>query len=204
MKEALKQQIQECINKWTEEDIYAISFYIYYAADNPTHPVLQVGYNTESNCKKQLEESTACGLPDSLTEAKWNYAFWLQNEELVFGYDGETKRIVEEWLDGLGYRYLQDSELWGESSFDEDVLSLYESDFGNVSCAFIRTVAEVAKGFQEAGFLKEVFHKEIPIIIHDLEYSEFQECSIKVPDLNMEVNGSILPADFIRFCNGDI
>ncbi|MBT9779390.1 hypothetical protein GPL15_23200 [Clostridium sp. MCC353] len=203
MKAALKQQIQECINKWTEEDIYAISFYIYYAADNPTHPVLKIGYNTESNCKKQLEEPTAWG-PASSIEAKWNYAFWLHNEELVFGYDGETKRIVEAWLDGLGYRRLQDSELWGEHSFDEDVLSLYEDDFGKVTCAFIRTVAEVAKGFQEAGFLKDVFHKEIPIIIHDLEYSEFQECSIKVLDLNMEVNGSILPVDFIRFCNGEV
>ena len=42
-------------------------------------PRLVFGYNTETNYKKNISNAS-----DS-DEARWNFAFWLQNEEIVIG-----------------------------------------------------------------------------------------------------------------------
>src|SRR5690348_4478567 len=71
-------------------DIYALSFYLDFNQDVPQ---LTLGYNTNAQVAKKL--SSASG-PD---EARWNYAFWLQNEEVVIGErDPKAKKLYADWL----------------------------------------------------------------------------------------------------------
>ena len=41
-------------------------------------------------------------------EARWNFAFWLQNEELCFG-TGETAEAVRQWIITNGYSVYEDN-----------------------------------------------------------------------------------------------
>ena len=70
IKGILKAKIRSIIQGWTDEDIYAVSFFVYanecneYAGfENVTE--FSVGYNTES----------ACGEADEYSEERWNYAY---------------------------------------------------------------------------------------------------------------------------------
>ena len=56
------------------EDIYALSFWHYGDEDDPEKPTLLVSFNTNANW-----QSSISGASDS-EEAKWNFAFWLQNK----------------------------------------------------------------------------------------------------------------------------
>ena len=52
-------------------------------------PRLVFGYNTETNYKKNISNAS-----DS-DEARWNFAFWLQNEEIVIGDNYEEEDFKE-------------------------------------------------------------------------------------------------------------
>lgn len=81
-------RLEKLINAWEDEDIYAVSVYCENCGDIFT---VSAGYNTEQN----FEENCPDASDD--TEARWNYAFWLQNEEPLFdieaGFDSEDSSI---------------------------------------------------------------------------------------------------------------
>ena len=52
---------------------------MYAEEDDLRRPVAVLGYNT----RQQVQQSTPLALDEQA--AKWNYAFWLQSEELCFG-----------------------------------------------------------------------------------------------------------------------
>lgn len=78
----------ESINSIQENDIYAFSIFLQDIDDNPLQPVIVFGYNTERQFERSLNET------DEL-EARWNYAFWLQNSEFLFG-ENDTAWVVEQ------------------------------------------------------------------------------------------------------------
>lgn len=170
-------------------------FFIYYENDNPSHPVLQVGYNTNRQFQSQFPHASG------EREARWNFAFWLQNEELVFGLEGAGKDMVRDLAREKGFRYLEDEQLLGPG--EQIDLEDYEKDFAGITRAFIQMVADAARSLHTSGFLTSVFHRETPVILRDLEYACFQECLAPVPPLNPSVNGEILSRDFLLFCNGE-
>ena len=92
MRNYLLKELKTKIEKWDTSDIYVISLFVYDEDDNPNQPTVTLGFNTLSN----YEESIDVAWDEE--EAKWNFAFWLQNEEYVFGVD-ETRPIVEKWIE---------------------------------------------------------------------------------------------------------
>ena len=80
MKDKLKEKIITAIEGFEEPDIYAISLFVYDNEDNPCKPTVTLGYNTELNVMENISNAS------DEREARWNYAFWLQNEELVFNF----------------------------------------------------------------------------------------------------------------------
>ena len=174
MKEILLKQIKAAIELWDTTDIYVISLFVYDENDNPLEPTVTLGYNTYSNFQENIDSAW------DESEAKWNYAYWLQNEEFVFGI-GETKQIVQNWI--------------SKNAVSIEFYTLDEEE-SSITNLFIKTLVDIVKKLHSSGFIKEKFGKEIPIIIHELEYYD------EIAEQNIEANGLELVQDFVDFCYG--
>lgn len=189
MKEILLELIKEKIITWDKKDIYVISLYVQDNLDNPFEPTVTLGYNTEKQVTTALEKSFP--KPTDMQEARWNFAFWLQNEELSFGL-GETQEIVKKWLKKNKFKYYTYQEV-----FKSD-LDIPDEECEAVTSKFVDELVEIVKELHQSGFIKEQFNKEIPIIVHELEYYDV------IAIQNIEANGDILPKDFIDFCDYEV
>jgi len=144
-------------------DIYALSLYIYKGDDDPRRPMLTLGYNTTErwkSCCPSVEQEPEWPIASDTCEAKWNYAFWLQNEELVIG--GYAYDPVSEWVKQSSYYY---TDKQADTDFDTTYLlgeQLQEK--------FLGIVISHAQKLHAEGIIKAKFAKSIPIIIHELEY----------------------------------
>ena len=58
MKEKIQRSIEQRISEWQEEDIYAISLYVFDEEDDPCRPVAILGYNTERQVQKSIPEAS--------------------------------------------------------------------------------------------------------------------------------------------------
>ena len=139
------------------EQIYALSFYINNEYDDPRLPTLTVGYNTVDEWHASIPNAS------SSDEAKWNYAFWLQNELLVFGDpDSQTADILARWVADLGLGY---------SDAEEDVDFERCLELGQeITEQFVAAVCVVASTLHSNLTVSRVFGRSVPIIVHELEY----------------------------------
>ena len=186
MKNILFDSIKNTISTWGEPDIYAISLFVYNDNDNPSKPTVTLRYNTEANVKSEIDDG------EEEQEARWNYALWPQNEELVFGVD-ETENIVKQWVIDSGFTYYTDKEI--KKLFKSEI-DLDDEPYTYVTTAFIAILIEIVRELHSSGFIKEQFGNDIPILIHELEYYD------EIADQNIEANGSELVEEFVKFCKG--
>jgi len=178
MKEILLPQIKEKIKNWDKSDIYAISLWVNDNDDNPCEPTVTLGYNTENHYKTQIEKAS------DEEEARWNFAFWLQNEELIFGI-GESKEIVKKWILENGFKYF---------TSDEDMTYEEIDEARKITELFVNVLIDIVKELHETGFIKEQFGRNVPVLIHELEYYE------EIATQNIEANGIELVKEFVKFC----
>ena len=182
MIQLLKKLITDTISTWTELDIYAISLYVYDYCDNPCKPCVTLGYNTEIQVRLELSKGEAF----DEAEARWNYAFWLQNDCLVFGI-GETAKTVRNWIALSGFPYYDDDDTaWQDDNAIENTSRITE--------AFVSVLIDAVKDIHEQGVLTRKFGRELPIIIHELEYYD------EIAEQNIEANGYKLVKDFSEWC----
>jgi hypothetical protein len=143
--------------------IYAVSFYFWYEEDG-RWPALTIGYNTEARVQRALTgPSDGCfSMPSDEDEARWNYAFWLQNELAVIG--DETRdpigtELIQAWIsaNGLWYSGRDESAEAGAAAdqVDDYVTSLY-----------VRT----AQQLHADGMITQILGRPVPILVHELEY----------------------------------
>ena len=177
MKERLKKMIIDSIQTWKDEDIYVVSLFVYDKGDNPSRPTVMLGYNTESNYEESLDFAD-----NDVGEARWNFAYWLQNEELYFGDDKETTELVKEWVIAQGFEYHENCD------FDDD-----DDEYANLTKAFIQVLIEIVQELHEEKVLTKKLGKELPILIHELEYYD------EIAEQNIEANGEELVKDFSKW-----
>jgi hypothetical protein len=89
-------EAMQAIDAVTAADIYALSFWKSAIDDDPRKIKIQIGYNTLTHCKATITEASNPG------EAKWNFAFWLQNELLSIGGEDPER---SNWVKQLPYYY---------------------------------------------------------------------------------------------------
>lgn len=159
-------KISSEISKWDEDSIYAISFFVYSNEaftykDYRNVSMFAISYNTENDCPGA----------GPLDEERWNYAFWRQNEIAIIDIDepNEYTEALYQWYAEQGIENIGFED--DENLYDEDYNYIGKGPVGHYE--LIGIVANVAKKLQENGFIKEHFHKPIPIIIHGLEYAWF-------------------------------
>ncbi|WP_028544389.1 hypothetical protein [Paenibacillus taiwanensis] len=187
LKEYVFTSVRESILSWDGDllsDIYVLSFYVETEDDDLRKPRLVFGYNTETNYKENLTNAS------NRDEARWNYAFWLQNEEIIIGdnYEDENFEALilrDQWVKDSKWYYGDELE---EDNFDKAM------DLGQQIVAdFYQIVKETVKRLHNEGMIKSVFDKDIPLIIHELEYDD------AIAEINKEINPKICIDEFVEW-----
>lgn len=142
-------------------DVYALSFFIDNEDDDPRRPVLTVGYNTDTQVGRTLHNAS------NPAEARWNYAFWLQNELTVVGDrngDPPGAAARDEWIRELG--------LW----YEEEVTPTNWETIGRlaqqIESRFSQAVCQLASRLHAAGIIETALGRPVPVVVHELEYYE--------------------------------
>ena len=140
--------LKEC-SKAELDDIYLLSIYIE-DEDGDVLPELRLGWNTNTQFKQSLPKAS------SAKEAKWNYAFWIQNEkDLMMGHKLRTS-----WMEDGGFYispelYSSDEELWDQR-------------YRICTDALWNLGAKLGLRLREDTWFTEQFSVEIPIIVHEV------------------------------------
>ncbi|MEU8927535.1 hypothetical protein AB0D10_42630 [Kitasatospora sp. NPDC048545] len=159
---ALAERAISSIPAGEAEDIYVISFFIDNERDDPRQPTLTIGYNTEA----QFRRTTANASDEA--EARWNYAFWLQNELTVIGdltRDPDGAAARHRWISELGLWY-------DEPTHPEDWIATVGPTAALIEANFNRACVHLARDLHNDGVIKSVISKPVPVILHELEYYE--------------------------------
>lgn len=177
----LYDKVKSEMSQWDEEDIYAISFFIYsneaYEYNNFANvSTWAISYNAEVDC----------GGAGPLDEIRWNYAFWRQDETSIIDVDEPDeyttalyKWYAEQGIENIGYEDV-------DNMYDEEYNYIGKGPVGHYE--LIGIAANVAKKLQEEGFVANRFKKPIPIIIHGLECTWYDIEATKKANPNGEAD----------------
>ena len=167
--------------------VYVVSFYISSYEDDPRRTTLTVGTNTESQVRKAMTPGDDSVKPNRWwtpvheQEARWNFAFWQQNELAVIGRDPTGARLRRSWFEDLG--------LW----FDDDESEESDEITDRMIQTFVGLCVATARWLHSSGTIESVFGREIPVIVHELEY--YEEIAIQ----NVEANGAELAGGLVEW-----
>ena len=158
--DALKEKILSW-DRTVTTHIYAISFYIYDEDDEPRRPSLTLGYNTIQHWKESIPQAS-----DS-DEAKWNYAYWLQNNETYIGdLEGplaqKSAELRTDWIRSIGLEYTDEDE-------EQDSDRTFELG-RDITKEFVALSVRVARRLHDDGIIFQQFGTVTPILVHELEY----------------------------------
>jgi hypothetical protein len=162
-------------------DVYVVSLFVYDEDDDTRLPTVMVGFNTEARVAETTDDA---GEAD---EARWNFAFWLQNELGVLGdneRDAQGAALREEWIRRLG--------LWFE---DEDEEDAYGEEEG-ITRRFVDLIVAITQQLHAEGTITRIFGRPIPVLIHELEYYD------EIAEQNRRANPDGLAEDFARWIQG--
>lgn len=157
--EEIYNRVKPIIEAWSGKDIYAISFFVYDDEDDVLKPTVTLGYNIDAHYKDSIKDAY------DEQEAKWNYCFWLQNEELIFGID-DTASLIYQWVLENGLESYTDENQ--DELFDENMIYIGKGPL--LTQRFVEVLIEVAKRLHANKVMINKFGRDIPIIIHELEY----------------------------------
>jgi hypothetical protein len=147
-------------------DIYVLSFHIFDLDDDSRRPVLQLGYNTRARlaeCTPAIDQAPGWPIASSTQEAKWNFAFWLQNQLKFIGEpENEGGQLLEATLKSRGLWYSDEEE---EADFDR-----CEKIASEITAYFVDTCVRIAQALHACGVIEQQFSGPVPIVVHELEY----------------------------------
>ena len=145
----------EAVPARLRSSIYVVSLYVEDWEDDPALPTVQIGFNTED----QVAETT--GRADDEDEARWNFAFWLQNTLDAIGgpEDPEGSRVIDEAF------------ALADLSYDPDDFSDAARAVGRAMTElFVDSCVDAARHLHDGGVITSVFGRSIPVLVHELEY----------------------------------
>lgn len=187
LKEEIYKKSIDSINGWNENDIYVISFYFWEQEQNPCKPRLTIGFNTERQYQRMLPK-----VGRDCHDARWNYAWWCREDIFsLYGCDYKSTELIRKWVMTYNIQYFD--EVWPHYEDNTDKWKQYEV----IERTFIHILVQVAQELHNNGVLQLHFGKELPIIIHELEYDE------KSLEINVLANGEeLIEKGFVDLCNG--
>ncbi len=149
----------ENISDTDTSDIYAVSFLYQNEDDDPRFPTITVSYNTNENFKESIQDAS------DESEARWNYAYWLQNEIESVG--GKNDEVLNSWFLQTPYFYSDEDD--ERASNDESLFNIIMEKGSKFNDEFIDVVINLTKRLFSEKVILRKFGKEIPILVHELE-----------------------------------
>lgn len=144
----------------TRDDVYALSFWL--CGGDEWLPSLLVSYNTRQQFVKKQGETHKQD-----DEAKWNYAYWLQDEAELLGVDAYgNNQELRTWLENAPFAYTEEQYEAMFNNDDEDIDEKSDEFYQ----AFIETQIAVVQRLFAEGVIARTFGKNIPVLVHELEY----------------------------------
>jgi len=140
------------------EDIYALSFYYDCIEDDDRHPIIYISYNTISNYEENIAKAS------SASEAKWNFAFWLQDTIAEIG--GEDK-LLAIWFNNTPYFYSEKENKKAED--DDDLFEELLEKGGMFTHEFFEEIILLINRLFNEKIIETKFGKNIPVLMHELE-----------------------------------
>ncbi len=187
----LKTRVQSALTAAADADasgVYAISLFVYDEEDDPMRPTLTVGWNTEERVHYAWTASPedrrhVWWVPSDEAEARWNYAFWLQNALTVVGgqQDPMGAALCKEWLSARG--------LWVTEPEAPETYEVTDA----ATQALVDLCVRVARELHEAGVIKRLFGREVPVLVHELEYYQ------AIVDQAVDANPPGVAEDFVAW-----
>lgn len=163
-----------------DKNIYAISFLVNSNESNiykgfSNFPVFLIGYNTEKDCNHA----------SSLSEERWNFAFWRREMIEIIKADDfdDGAKFLFNWYEKNGIKNIGFEDC--SSDYDDEMNYIGKGPIGYYE--LLTAVSNVARKLQLDGKIKSLFG-EIPIIVHDYEYSWYVEDATKNANPNGEAN----------------
>ncbi|MFJ7281086.1 hypothetical protein [Kitasatospora sp. NPDC098663] len=117
---------------------------------------MTIGYNTETPYQLSIPAAS------DEAEARWKYAFWLQNELTVIGDrvadpDGAAARHA--WITELG--------LWYERpTAPDDWLTIVGPIVAQIEGSFNQACVQLARDLHTTGLIGRVMGRSVPVILH--------------------------------------
>jgi hypothetical protein len=159
LEEFLYFKVKPIIESWDEEEIYAISFFVHTNEATDNIPYFAISYNTEEDC----------GYCSLVSEERWNYAFWRQDENEIIG-DEKSTNLLLQWYEDNNVKSI--GKVNKSPIYDEE--GNYIGKGPNGYYELLQIVADVAKRLHNEKVILNTFQRVIPIIIHDLEYTWYE------------------------------
>ncbi|MGW6869360.1 hypothetical protein [Streptomyces sp. NPDC054901] len=121
---------------------------------------MTIGYNTETQARRSIQDAS------DQTGARWNYAFWIQNEltvvgDLISDPAGATAR--QEWITELGLWYNEPTDLADWDSVIGPLAAQIEARFNQTGC-------QLARALHTTGVIGRSVGRTVPVIVHEVEY----------------------------------
>ena len=139
-------------------------------------PEFCVSYNTESQC----------GGAGLFSEKRWNYAFWLQNEEPIIKVDSNNIgiKVLFDWYKEKGINNVGYEDY--DACYDNNMNYIGKGPVGYYE--LLEVITSIARNLQESNCIKNIIGKNIPIIIHDLDYTWYTIEATKIANPYGEAN----------------
>ncbi|MFF4347724.1 hypothetical protein [Streptomyces sp. NPDC001530] len=139
-------------------EIYVVSFRIWRVGQDPRYPYVAIGYNTESEVRRVLEQE--CSYEGT---ARWEYAYWLLEGFEMVGHVpedpvGSALHLAEAQAEGLWYE-------------DEGTLSEDERDARDdeLVLRFDDICIDTARRLRADGHLERTLGRPVPIVLFDMD-----------------------------------
>jgi len=123
---------------------------------------LEMSHNTESQAQ------AAASLVKDPREARWNYAYWLQEPTAIFGRDSKQERrdiaVRDAWMRQTDLFYNDEEEI--------EYPDMVEPKMERLPTAFHEVLTRVATRLHGDSVLDKRWGKPLPIIIHNGDFDE--------------------------------
>jgi hypothetical protein len=179
-------------------DVYVVSFRVYDEEDDPRRPTLTIGYNTHTQLQEILAAQPGstllpAGAPTDPAEARWNYAFWLQNELAVIGdstRDPVGAQLRDQWIRNSGLWYDEPEAAPVDAP---DAWDAIEPMADQITQRFVQACVQLANQLHADSLNQKIFGRPVPVLVHEVEYYD------AIADQAEAANPPGVAADFVTW-----